>query len=79
MAMAVGDVTGEPSAQLPQPARTFVRSSRCEHAACVEVSLVPSEDVLVRDGKDRSGHVLAFAPASWSTFLSAVKAGEFDR
>jgi hypothetical protein len=32
----------------------------------------------VRDSKDRSGPVLAFAPADWRAFLTTVRAGHHD-
>jgi hypothetical protein len=45
--------------------------------ACVEVA---STDhlVVVRDSKDRSGPILAFASTEWAAFLAGVRAGEFD-
>lgn len=35
---------------------------------CVEVAAVPST-ILVRDSKNPTGPRLAFAPATWATFL----------
>ncbi|BCJ66488.1 DUF397 domain-containing protein [Polymorphospora rubra] len=56
-------------------------SSRSQTANCVEVALetVPSAPVAVRDSKDRGGPVLTFDAERWSGFISAAKAGEFDR
>ncbi|WP_373313765.1 DUF397 domain-containing protein [Kitasatospora xanthocidica] len=31
----------------------------------------------VRDSKDPDGPALAFTPAAWQSFVSAVRAGEF--
>ncbi|WP_420713876.1 DUF397 domain-containing protein [Streptomyces sp. NRRL WC-3742] len=31
----------------------------------------------VRDSKDPSGPALAFTPAAWQSFVSAVRSGEF--
>lgn len=39
--------------------------------SCVEVS-APG-DILVRDTTDRTGPVLAFRPAAWHRFLSALR------
>ncbi|XVQ84166.1 DUF397 domain-containing protein [Microbispora siamensis] len=45
---------------------------------CVEVATNLPGLVAVRDSKDRSGPVLAFAPSEWSAFIAGVKNGEFD-
>lgn len=46
---------------------------------CVEVS---TREVagrrLVRDSKHPNGAVLAVVPQEWKTFITSVKAGEFD-
>jgi hypothetical protein len=57
---------------------SFMRSSRCNSNACVEVGRALGE-VLVRDSKDPAGPRLALPPATFSDFLSGLKAGEFDR
>ena len=44
---------------------------------CVEVARLPRV-VGVRDSKDVSGAVLAFAAPGWRTFLAGAKAGGFD-
>jgi hypothetical protein len=44
----------------------------------VEVATNLPEVVGVRDSKDRSGPVLAFAPDAWVAFLCGVRNGEFD-
>jgi ABC-type amino acid transport substrate-binding protein len=49
------------------------------NGACVEVARNLAEAVAVRDSKDRSGPVLAFAPHEWRAFIAAVKEGEFDQ
>ncbi|GLW07436.1 transcriptional regulator [Microtetraspora sp. NBRC 13810] len=46
---------------------------------CVEVAGNLSGIVAVRDSKDPSGPALIFTPGEWRTFVSGVKAGEFDR
>lgn len=54
------------------------KSSRSgDNGNCVEVAGLP-EAVAVRDSKDRGGPVLAFEPDAWATFVTGVKAGEFD-
>ncbi|MCQ8830455.1 DUF397 domain-containing protein [Streptomyces malaysiensis] len=47
---------------------------------CIEVAanLVASRgEVPVRDSKDPRGPVLVFEPCAWSSFVAAVKGGEF--
>jgi hypothetical protein len=53
------------------------------NANCVEVAAVPASGagahfVAIRDSKDRSGPVLAFAPKQWAAFTAGIKAGELD-
>lgn len=43
---------------------------------CVEVAIL-DRAVAVRDTKDRSGPVLLFTPAGWSTFVDGAKNGDF--
>ncbi|MEV0430394.1 DUF397 domain-containing protein [Micromonospora sp. NPDC050495] len=46
---------------------------------CVEVSdAVDGTSARVRDSKDRSGPVLSFDAASWTSFIDGAKAGTFD-
>ena len=40
---------------------------------CVEVADNLTDAVLVRDSKDPSGPVLAFAPGAWHAFLTVAK------
>lgn len=44
---------------------------------CVEVAGDRTDVVPVRDSKDPYGPALAFSPAGWSAFVSAVRRGEF--
>jgi len=68
-------------ASLDRPARLshfrWIRSSRCEHASCVEVARL-KHFIHVRDAKDPSGAVLTFSSSSWQNFLQAVKDGDLD-
>jgi hypothetical protein len=45
---------------------------------CVEVAVLPGL-VGLRDSKDKSGPVLAVAPAEFAAFVNGVVAGDFDR
>jgi hypothetical protein len=56
------------------------KSARSDNggASCVEVARNLPEVVGVRDSKDRSGPVLAFAPDAWAAFLGGIRNGEFD-
>jgi hypothetical protein len=53
------------------------KSSRCEAAACVEVSF-EGDEVLVRDSKNPNGPVLRFTREEWAAFTAGVRDGEFD-
>ncbi|MFJ5674406.1 DUF397 domain-containing protein [Streptomyces sp. NPDC093097] len=44
---------------------------------CVEVANGFAGAVPVRDSKDPHGPVLAFSVSDWSSFVTAVKGGEF--
>ena len=57
----------------------FRRSSFCSKDACVEVAITSNNDVLVRDGKDRSvgAPVLRFDAEEWRAFALGMTAGEF--
>lgn len=45
---------------------------------CVEVAGF-ADAVGVRDSKDRQGPVLTFNPGTWAGFVTATRAGSFDR
>ncbi|MEV7925142.1 DUF397 domain-containing protein [Kitasatospora sp. NPDC086801] len=47
---------------------------------CIEVAgnLIPSGTVPVRDSKDTDGPALLFPTEAWQSFVSALRAGEFD-
>jgi len=53
------------------------KSRYCGNGACVLVAQT-EELSLVKDSKDPDGPALAFSHASWLSFLSGVRAGEFD-
>jgi Domain of unknown function (DUF397) len=46
--------------------------------SCVEVAVLPAS-VAVRDTKDRTRTPHTYRPTTWRAFLTAVRAGEFDR
>ncbi|AXK34476.1 DUF397 domain-containing protein [Streptomyces armeniacus] len=60
----------------------WLKSSYSENGgACVEVAgnLVASRGVVpVRDSKNPHGPALAFESAAWSSFVGAVRGGEFS-
>lgn len=45
---------------------------------CVEVAVLPGYGLAVRDSKDPGGPKLAFTPAEWRTFTTALKTGALD-
>ncbi|MFF5583238.1 DUF397 domain-containing protein [Streptomyces hygroscopicus] len=60
--------------------RWFTSSYSNNGGACVEVAanLVASRGVVpVRDSKDPHGPALMFEPTAWSSFVSALRRGEF--
>ncbi|MFG2578120.1 DUF397 domain-containing protein [Streptomyces malaysiensis] len=60
--------------------RWFKSSYSNNGGACIEIAanLVASRGVVpVRDSKDPHGPALMFEPTAWSSFVSAVRHGEF--
>lgn len=56
---------------------TFRKSDKSGDIGCVEVAFV--EDAAgVRDSYDRGGPMLAFDAATWTQFISTVRAGDYD-
>lgn len=63
---------------MKHPAVVYIVSSACHGAGnCIAAGLLPSGDVSLRDTKTWQEQV--FTPAEWDTFLTGVRAGEFDR
>ncbi|MEV7925286.1 DUF397 domain-containing protein [Kitasatospora sp. NPDC088779] len=57
---------------------TWYKSSYSAQAGqCVEVSDSVPGAVPVRDSKDPEGPALAFPADAWSSFVAAVRSGEF--
>lgn len=58
---------------------TWTKSSYSTgNGACVEVKSPVLHAIAVRDSKVPEGDALAFAPGSWTTFVSEVGRGAFD-
>ncbi|MFE3221728.1 DUF397 domain-containing protein [Streptomyces antimycoticus] len=60
--------------------RWFASSYSDNGGQCIEIAanLVASRGVVpVRDSKDPHGPALMFEPTAWSSFVSAVRRGEF--
>ena len=53
------------------------KSTRSGANGCVEVAAL-SEEVAVRDTKDRRGPVLQFTAGSWQGFIASIRMGRFD-
>lgn len=53
----------------------FIRSSRCEAHNCLEVAL--GERVLIRDSKEVEPEVLNFPKENWQRFVVAINNQEF--
>jgi hypothetical protein len=60
-------------------AATWIKSSYSEGngGACVEFARDVPGVIPVRDSKDPQGPALAFSADAWTSFVSAVRAGEF--
>jgi hypothetical protein len=56
----------------------FREAAGSETVNCVEVAGLPEGGILVRDSKDSSGPVLAFADGAWELFLAGVRTGCFE-
>jgi uncharacterized protein DUF397 len=56
---------------------TWRTASRCTSSGCVEAKL-EGEVILVRSSRDPNGVSVRYDRDEWKTFVSAVKAGEFD-
>ena len=57
------------------PEQAWIKSSYSgSEANCVEVTA--RDRIMVRDTKDRTGHVLRFTPTAWRQFAEQLKAAE---
>ena len=59
-------------------ARWIKSTASQSNGACVETTSVRTDEILVRNSRDREGPVLSFTKAEWVAFVAGVKAGEFD-
>lgn len=59
-------------------ARWIKASASQASGACVETTSIRTDEILVRNSRDRTGPVLSFTKAEWVAFVAGVKAGEFD-
>jgi hypothetical protein len=50
----------------------WVRSTRCETGACLEVTVI-NDDVVIRNSTDPSGPKLTVSKDRWSAFLTDLK------
>jgi hypothetical protein len=53
------------------------KSTASGSEACVEVASA-EQSVLIRDSKNPRGPIIAFSGAEWLTFVTRVRAGDFD-
>ncbi|MGW6913876.1 DUF397 domain-containing protein [Kitasatospora sp. NPDC054939] len=53
-------------------------SYSADSGQCIEVAIDLPGVAPVRDSKDPGGPVLAFSGGAWQSFVTAVRAGEFD-
>jgi len=56
----------------------FRTSSFCSSGGCVEVALLPTGEVAVRDSKDPKLPVQLYSATEWRDFVAGAKNGEFD-
>ncbi|MDI2027797.1 DUF397 domain-containing protein [Saccharopolyspora sp. TS4A08] len=63
-----------------QPVTGWRKTSRSQGAQnCVEVGRLPDAGAAVRDTKDRTAGYFTTTSSQWGTFLTALKAGRFDK
>ncbi|MEW9547499.1 DUF397 domain-containing protein [Nonomuraea sp. NPDC050783] len=48
-------------------------SSHCNSGSCVQVALLPTGTVGVRDTKDADGPILTFSTGDWEDFVKRVR------
>jgi len=64
--------------RIDTPATAWRKSSYSNsNSNCVEAATL-ADGIAVRDSKDRTGPVLAFAREQWTAFIAGIKAGELD-
>lgn len=57
----------------------YQKSSFCKDNGCLEVAALPDGAVAVRDSKDTMRQApLVFTANEWSTFIAAIKTGQYD-
>lgn len=61
------------------PVIRFHRSSFCIKGNCVEVAVLPGDEIALRDSKNDSSPVLRFTPNEWDAFVAGVLDGQFTR
>ena len=63
-----------------RPTLAWVKSTACTGTAnCVEIAVLPEGGHAMRDSKNPEAAHLQFGADGWTEFLSAARAGEFDR
>lgn len=70
------DKGGAGMPELPSDA-VWLRSSRCEAGACIEVARIPSL-VAIRSSVIGNDLILVLTESEWAAFISGIKANEFD-
>ncbi|WP_188190581.1 DUF397 domain-containing protein [Nonomuraea sp. SYSU D8015] len=48
-------------------------ASRCSNGDCVEVALLSSDTIGVRDNKDPDGPILKFSTDEWKMFVKQIR------
>jgi hypothetical protein len=72
-------LSSDPTGETMKEIHAWRRSSRCQHADCVEVAVL-SDGVLIRDSKlGESGPTLTFTIEQFKTFIQAAKTHEPPR
>ncbi|MEV7026862.1 DUF397 domain-containing protein [Kitasatospora sp. NPDC093558] len=67
------------SSRLDLSSARWVKSSHStDGGQCIEVAPGFTGVMPVRDSKDPSGPALIFPTAAWQSFITAIRAGEFD-
>jgi hypothetical protein len=56
----------------------WITSRFCNNSACVQVAHLPGGLVAIRDSKDTTRPAHVFDREEWASFITGVKAGDFD-
>lgn len=69
---------GAASSRATRLTHAWKTSSKSAGGNCVEVRATRSNDIEIRDSKNRDGGTLMISHTAWNDFLDGVRSGQFD-